>query len=472
MGWRDWVVDRLCPDLVAERVREALDLAAEDRGWRALAGAAPREVPYRTVLDRLNASAEAYRENPLAFRIVELTTDYVLGRGIRLRSPDPAVQGFVDAWWTHPQNRLAVRQFELCTELSLAGDLFVALHRNPYDGMTYLRPIPAAMIDQVETDPDDVETELRYHQLAAPLAGGGAPSTLNPQPSAGERWWEAADLRHYAINRLPGATRGQGDLFPLLPWLARYREWLTDRLRINRFKGAFVWEVELRTADRRAALARQAELAAPPNPGSVLVHDQTESWRALQPNIDAQDAEPDGRALRLMIAAGAGLPLHFLAEPDGSNRATAAEMGGPTLRHFERRQLYLGWVFADLALEAVRRSARFGEGRPVTVEAEFEDLSARENAQAAAATRAIVDALATAANRGWIDDTTARRLIAKYAGEAVPIDDPDDDRHAPPPPGGSRPGTQPQDRVPGRRTGGGTRHPARVGGRVVVARGG
>jgi hypothetical protein len=173
-----------------------------------------------------------------------------------------------------------------------------------------------------------------------------------------------------------------------------------------------------------------------------------------------------------MIAAGAGLPLHFLAEPDGSNRATAAEMGGPTLRHFERRQLYLGWVFADLALEAVRRSARFGEGRPVTVEAEFEDLSARENAQAAAATRAIVDALATAANRGWIDDTTARRLIAKYAGEAVPIDDPDDDRHVPPPPGGSRPGTQPQDRVPGRRTGGGTRHPARVGGRVVVARGG
>jgi hypothetical protein len=420
MPWRDWLADRLCRDLVAARVREALDLAAEDRGWRPLAAIPPREVPHRTLLDRLHASAEAYRENPLAFRVVELTTDYVLGRGIRLRSPDPAVQQFVDAWWNHPQNRLPVRQFELCTELTLAGELFLALHRNPYDGMTYLRPVPAALIDRIETDPDDAETELRYHQLPTPAEGG-----LGSPPTREGRWWDASDLRHYAINRLPGALRGQGDLFPLLPWLARYREWLTDRLRINRFKGAFIWEVELRTTDRRAALARQAELAVPPNPGSVLVHDQTESWRAVQPNIAAQDAEPDGRALRLMIAAGAGLPLHFLAEAEGSNRATAAEMGGPTLRHFERRQLYLGWVFADLAVEAARRSGRFGEGHRLTVEAEFEDLSARENAQAAAATRAIVDALATAANRGWVDDQTARRLIGKYAGEAVPVDDPD-----------------------------------------------
>jgi hypothetical protein len=443
MGWRDWMIDRLCRDAVAARVREALDLAGEDRGWRALGPREPaREVAYRTLLDRLHAATEAYRENPLAFRVVELTTDYVLGRGIRLRSPDPAVQEFVDAWWSHPQNRLPVRQFELCTELSLAGELFVALHRNPYDGMTYLRPVPAALIDQVETDPDDAETERRYHQIPTTLLGGGGHSTLDPQLSTGDgRWWEASDLRHYAINRLPGAVRGQGDLFPLLPWLARYREWLTDRLRINRFKGAFIWEVELRTADRRAALARQAELATPPNPGSVLVHDQTESWRAVQPNIAAQDAEPDGRALRLMIAAGAGLPLHFLAEAEGSNRATAAEMGGPTLRHFERRQLYLGWVFADLALEAARRSGRFGDGRRLTIEAEFEDLSARENAQAAVATRAIVDALAVAANRGWVDDATARRLIGKYAGEAVPVDDHDE------------------------------RRPRNAGGRVVVTRG-
>jgi hypothetical protein len=189
---------------------------------------------------------------------------------------------------------------------------------------------------------------------------------------------------------------------------------------MNRFKGAFIWDVQVNGLDRRGCLARQAELAGGPNPGSVLVHNENETWRAVQPHIDAQGAEPDGRAMRLMIAAGAGLPLHFLAEAEGSNRATAVEMGGPTLRHFERRQLYLGWVLADLALEAVRRSGRFGEARGVVVEAEFEDLSGKENAASAAATRQIVDALALAAQRGWIDDATARRMIAKYSGETVP----------------------------------------------------
>ncbi len=405
--------------------REGISFADEDLGWRVLSGG-PRDVPYWTRVEQLVDAAEAYRQNPLAFRIVELTTDYTLGRGVRLQSPDPAVQAFVDAWWAHPQNRMAVRQFDLATELSLAGELFVALHTNPFDGMTYLRPIPAALIDLVDTDPEDVEREVRFHQVGA--ADGG-------------RWWSSEEVRHYAVNRLVGTVRGQGDLAPLLPWLRRYKDWLTDRVRMNKFKGAFIWDVELRGADRKAVLARQAELATAPAPGSIVVHNEGELWKAIQPAIDAQGAEPDGRAMRLMVAAGAGLPLHFLAEAEGSNRATAAEMGGPTLRHFERRQHYLGWMFADLALEAVRRSGRFGDARGVSIEAEFEDLSARENASTAADTRAIVAALAEAADRGWVDDATARRLIAKYSGEPVPNGDA--------PPGA-----------------------ARVGGRVVVTRGG
>ena len=38
MGWRDWVIDNWFGDVLAARVREAVDFAAEDRGWRVLAG--------------------------------------------------------------------------------------------------------------------------------------------------------------------------------------------------------------------------------------------------------------------------------------------------------------------------------------------------------------------------------------------------------------------------------------------------
>jgi len=96
---------------------------------------------------------------------VELTTDYVLGKGMALKADGEAVQGFVDAFWE--ANRMQVRQFELCTELSLSGELFVTFHTSPFDGMTLIRCMPAAAVDRVETNPEDVEDERRYHRAGA-----------------------------------------------------------------------------------------------------------------------------------------------------------------------------------------------------------------------------------------------------------------------------------------------------------------
>src|SRR5437763_17061681 len=90
VGLRAWLVGQLAPSggTVAEPVvREASLFADEDRGWHALT-TGPRDVPYWTLVEQLADAAEAYRQNPLAFRIVELTTDYALGRGLRLRAAD------------------------------------------------------------------------------------------------------------------------------------------------------------------------------------------------------------------------------------------------------------------------------------------------------------------------------------------------------------------------------------------------
>ncbi|MCL4369304.1 MAG: hypothetical protein M1380_00100, partial [Chloroflexi bacterium] len=292
MGWREALIERFFGGAMEARVEEA-SLSEEDRGWRALAqpGAA-RDITYTEQLENLRDAAEAYRVNPLAYRIVELTTDYVLGLGMRLRSGDAEAQVFIGAFWE--ANRMGTRQFELCTELSLAGELFVTFHTNPYDGMSYVRCIPASAIDRIETNPEDIEDERRYHQVGVmqPALSQSEKGNASIGAATAEgRWWPAEDCRHYAINRLVGAVRGQGDLGPLLPWLRRYKDWLTDRVRINKFKGAFLWDVKLTGASERAILARQAQLSEPPSPGSVLVHNEREEWRAVQPQIDAQASQ-------------------------------------------------------------------------------------------------------------------------------------------------------------------------------------
>jgi hypothetical protein len=61
----------------------------------------------------------------------------------------------------------------------------------------------------------------------------------------------------------------------------------------------------------------------------VIVHNEAETWTAVKPEISANDAFQDGRAIKLMVAVGATLPEHYLSDGDNNNRATATQMGLP-----------------------------------------------------------------------------------------------------------------------------------------------
>lgn len=226
-------------------------------------------------------------------------------------------------------------------------------------------------------------------------------------------------MLHYAVNRPVGAVRGESDLAPLLRWLSRYSGWLEDRARLNRYRNSFLYTVRSSFASEAERLARQQSLAAnPPAPGSILVTDSSEEWSVLSPRLESQEAKEDGLALKKMIAAGAGIPLHFLAEPESATRTTAEAAGGPTYRRLEQRQRYVCWLVADAAGAACRRWAAL---RGLNIQAEVRvvgaDLSARDNASIAAATSAISQALLPLWERKLIDDEELLRLVYRFAGE-------------------------------------------------------
>ena len=49
-------------------------------------------------------------------------------------------------------------------ELARAGELFVVLHFNRADGMSYVRTVPASVIDRITWAPGDYEAETSYHE--------------------------------------------------------------------------------------------------------------------------------------------------------------------------------------------------------------------------------------------------------------------------------------------------------------------
>ncbi len=393
--------------------------------WLPLSGYGPQDRPWADVLMDLVDALDAWRQNFLIRQIVRLTTAYVVGDGIRVSATHPWAKEFVTEFWTDKQNRLAGRLPAWCDELTRAGELFIALFPNRVSGMQYVRAIPARQITTVETDPEDYEKETGYVELP----------TLTPALSQGARGWEPKHwnspltagpdepvLLHFTINKAVGATRGEGDLTPLLPWARRYVEWLKERVRANKVRNDLACAEVIVEDDSQVEKKRAQYATNPPTGGGIFVHGKGEELKFPSANIGAYEAKDDGLALRLAMAAGANIPLHFLGEGASATRSTAQEMGDPTLRHYRMRQVCLVEIVTDLVEQAyTRRCATLGERRAVDMGlvVEVPDVSRTDSQALASAAASIVAAFATMKANGWITDELAVRTAFKFAGEVL-----------------------------------------------------
>ena len=365
---------------------------------------------------------DAWRKNAQARRIIDITTDHVLGDGFRPQASGQLGR-FIDQFWRHRQNRMDMRLPAIVDELSRAGDVFLAMFRNAADGMSYVRPIPKSQIIKIEVADNDWETEIAYHERQGP---GEPPRVwLSPMhPDAG-----AADavMLHYAINRPVGALWGEGDLATIIPWLLRYSRMLEDRVRLNWAARMFHWFVKV---PRSAVAATRAKYQAnTPQPGAIIVHDDQEEWDMKTPNLAITPAVNDLQALRMMIAVGAGQPPHWHGDSMDVNLATATAMERAATRHLKRRQQEVADFVIDLCYVAYSRAHALGMARRApdrdAITIALPDLSRDDNvmlAQAGGELAAAFNGLQSAIGSGSRSlKERALRLFFQFMAE--PIDD-------------------------------------------------
>ncbi|MCK9245921.1 MAG: phage portal protein [Anaerolineaceae bacterium] len=386
----------------------------------------PSQPRDRDAYDRqavLQDSLEAWRFNPLARRIVELTTQYATGGGLQPNCQHKPTQEFIENFWNHRLNRMENRVREFSDELCLSGNLFLLLSTDQ-SGMSYLRVLPSTDVVRIESSENDIEQELAFYLRLPGETEELVYRGYDPQKEeVNQQGRLGAVVLHYAVNRPSGSQWGEGDLTPILKWLARYSAWLEDRVRLNRFRNAFVYVVKARFGSETDRSARQLQLAAnPPAPGSVLVTDESEEWSVLAPKLEALDASSDGLAIKKMIAAGVGLPLHFLAEPESSTRTTAEAAGSPTYRRFSERQRVICALLEDVLRVVVSRRACFDPGvdcsAPIRVEGG--DVSARDNRELAQAGQQVAQVAGELYQRELIDEREVLRLVYRFMGERLP----------------------------------------------------
>jgi hypothetical protein len=248
--------------------------------------------------------------------------------------------------------------------------------------MSYLRAVPKDRILRIRTAPNDWETELAYYEVQE---SGEHREWLSPaHPRAVET---PAIMIHYAVNRPVGALMGESDLATLLVWLRRYSEMLEDRVRLNKAVRVFMWMVTVPTNKLKAKIE---QYRTPPESGSVLVSDGTETWTPVAPLLRANDASYDLRSVRRMIQAGS-FPPHWMNDPEDINRATADAMNDPAVRFLRRRQRYVRFLLEDLAHVTYTRAWQIGKvrARPdrQAITANLPDISREDNANLAIAAR-------------------------------------------------------------------------------------
>ncbi len=313
---------------------------------------------HREILRRAYA---AWCRSPLAGQIVNLTTWFVMGKGVGFTARDERVQEALNRFWGDPENDMPVMQHWMSNELQIYGEIFCRFFVNPINGAVRMALVDPLEIREIVTDPDDIRKPVAYLRE---YRRRGIPSewidaftrdgSLGWTPMEDETVREVIDgneVLHVKVNNVSNRKRGLSELYRVLNWLDAYERWLEDRVNINRARGTFAFLRKVPTVPSRAAGPFETDSSGKyivPKPGSILVVHESEEWEVLAPSIGADDAKEDGRALKLMIAAGSGIFEHYFGDPSTGNLATARSMELPMVKKFEDRQRLFEGVFGKI----------------------------------------------------------------------------------------------------------------------------
>jgi hypothetical protein len=138
--------------------------------------------------------------------------------------------------------------------------------------------------------------------------------------------------------------------------------------------------------------------------------------------VGADDAKEDGRAIKLMIAAGSGIFEHYFGDPSTGNLATTRSMELPMVKKFEDRQRLFEGLFRKVFESVIESSVTAGvlpSDVDRTVEVSFPPIVPED---VSLLTKTLIDQV----DAGLISKESARRMIpwvGDPSGENKSIDE-------------------------------------------------
>ena len=388
--------------------------------------------------------------NPLGKRIVNIWKNYTIGSGLSFAvhgdedaSTEPITKR-LDSFWDDPHNKMRLKLPMRMRALSITGEQCWPVAVDDKGGVRLGYVDPAA-IQRVVKDPHNGERDAAVVLEGKDAEGNaivlkvvvieGDPSSQNfgrrvglvqpgeafAFPKVGLAGNELAGTYagacfFWRVNSLPNAERGRSDLMAAINFMDAYEQMLMNDVDRTILQKSFVWDIELMGAGDPQIAEWKKKHPNPPKPGTQLVHNESEKWLAITPDLHMQDAAAGADLILSYVATGTEMPKTWLNGLMDANRATASEMPEPTYMALEERQTFvqdmltevLAFVLdqAELAGQLPRRAGVTPEAWPVTVE--MPELVRKDMAPAATALGSVVTAMAAAIEANVLDEEVAQ----------------------------------------------------------------
>jgi hypothetical protein len=323
-----------------------------------LLGPFSRNLYLYDFLDQASKAYEGYNHNPILKSGINTRVAFIMGDGPKVVFANPACQAIWDAWvlsvevygasW-HDKLRMFYKDVEVI------GESFVYAPIIAETGYPAFKYWDASTVWEIVTDPRDIENVFyAYRQFITqwqlPLAAASATADDKRIPVTEyvieqvtpDTWL------HVKANATIGEKRGRSDLFSVLGWGKRFKDWMTAAVVNAQISNAFVmwWNVNGAQTDVDA-IKQNNQFSSVPPPGTSIYTNNQVVPSLLRPS-GGGDLGNTGENLLGVIATSLNLPPEYLGVTGHATRATALTRGEPSVKAFEQRQQLMreviGWM--------------------------------------------------------------------------------------------------------------------------------
>lgn len=431
--------DRLAAEAVAPQLFTLTTGDGEDPGFRRITSLATLRDLNPLMHDRmLQVCYFLAVTTPFGKRIVEILTDYTLGKGVRVTAKDPRVQQVIDDFWNDEVNDMDANVESWSDEKTIFGELCLPVAVNPISGKVRIGYI----------DPMNIDT-IQFAEMATAdgTASINLPYAVRLRREVGEVLQKPmllvrriddpndenygrlnGECFYFTLNKVKSASRGFSELFALADWVDLFDQMIFDFGDKVRFLNSFVWHYVMEGAGPKEVDEYKNKLTKdPPRQGGVVVTNERVKIEAQTPDFKGADMAQGAAMVKKYGLGGAGIPPVLMGDGDDANRASALEMNAPFTKKIQKRQNLLSRCIKavlNFVLDCAQRAGVLPQGIDLSYTIEFPEIAVKDLEKGAQTLQGASGALQVAQQEGWVTGQTAARAFHTLLSEiGVDIED-------------------------------------------------